>query len=116
MDETLHKTLKRQIRKILGEDYQFSPELQSFLKAVSDTYEHFDEDRIFANHSMDEMSKEMLDINNALKSETADLEVHSTELEKMNKYMVDRELKMIELKKELRENEEQLEQFHKTTK
>ena len=74
---------------------------EPFLKIVSDTYDHADEDRAMIERSMEISSKEMGELNEKLKSESTTLKTKMDELERMNKLMVDRELKMMELKKEL---------------
>ena len=100
MDETLHKVLKRQIKKYLGDDFEISPKLELLLKAVSDTYTHADEDRDLVNYAMDVSSKEFLEINTNLKKQQEVLAERTEEVERINALMVDREMKMIELKEE----------------
>lgn len=51
----------------------------------------------------EELAKEVADKNLKLNEKTIELDKELAEIEKMNKYMVDRELKMVELKKEIDE-------------
>lgn len=109
MDDSLHKVLKRQIKKYLGDDFEVSPKLELLLKAVSDTYNNSDEDRDIVNYAMDVSSKEFLEINNKLKSQQAVLAGRTEESEKINALLIDRELRMIELKGENQKLKERLE-------
>lgn len=109
MDGSLHKVLKRQIKKYLGDDFELSPKLDLLFKAVSDTYTHSDEDRDLVNYAMDVSSKEFLEINTNLKKQQAVLAERTGEVERINALMVDREMKMIELKEENKKIKEQLE-------
>ena len=99
----LHPVLERQIKKILGEDdvAKFPQVWQDFLKAISDTYKHNDEDRALIERSLDLSSKELSENNQKLRGNIAAEQAKTDELERMNKLMVDRELKMIELKREI---------------
>ncbi len=56
----MHRILKRQIEKTLGKDKD-SPELQQLLQLVSDTYDHFDEDRRLLDRSLSLSSAEFLE-------------------------------------------------------
>ncbi len=60
-----HKTLQRQISKFVGEDL--------FL-AISETYQHYDEDRALIERSMELSSKELEELNNQLRSEQTIIE------------------------------------------
>lgn len=108
MDESLHKTLKRQIRKKMGENFEPSPELKNLFTAVSDTYTHFDEDMALIDRSMDISSKELMGINKDLKEQQSLAATHTAELERMNNIMIDRELRIIELKEENKKLKKQL--------
>jgi transcriptional regulator with PAS, ATPase and Fis domain len=63
---TFHKTLQRQMLKYLGQDFPMLKELEPFLKAISDAYVHFDEDRALIERSLELSSKELNDINRKL--------------------------------------------------
>ncbi len=108
MDDSLHKILKRQIRKKLGENFEPSTELKNFFTVVSNTYTHFDEDMALIDHSMDVSSKELLEINKNLKEQQLLSAARTAELERMNNIMIDRELRIVELKNENKKLKEQL--------
>ena len=76
-------------------------ELAAFLTLVSETYDHAEEDRLMIERSMEISSKELGELNVKMQTESKTLKTKLDELERMNKLMVDRELKMVELKKEI---------------
>ena len=96
-----HKTLQRQIKKYLGSEDKVSPEYLPLLNAISDAYSHNDEDRKLIERSLELSSNEMMEKNQNLEQEKSKMEANTKELEQMNKLMVNRELKMIELKQEI---------------
>lgn len=65
----MHHLLKRQIKKILGDSFSFSPELEVLLKVVSNTYHDYDQDRELLEHSFDISSKEFLELHSSLLAE-----------------------------------------------
>ena len=97
----MHKTLERQLKKIFGSLEAVPKELNAFVALVNETYVHNDEDRALVEHSLDISSKEMGELNAKILKESGTLKTSLAETERMNKLMVDRELKMIELKKEI---------------
>lgn len=92
---SLHKILQRQIRKCLGENPNGIAELECLLKTISDTYTHADEDRLLTERSITLSSNELIKINK-------EAQEHIAEIERMNRTMIDRELKMVQLKKEIK--------------
>jgi two-component system, NtrC family, sensor kinase len=102
----MNKILERQLKKTFGSLDKVPGGLEEFLKIVSDTYDHAEEDRKMIERSLDLSSKELGDLNKKTMDEAEKLKKSVGELERMNKLMVDRELKMIELKKENRELKE----------
>lgn len=116
----MHYLLARQLKKIFGDKFKSSPELEAFLQVVSGTYDNHDKDRKLLEHSFDLSSKEFSELNNKvmklleeLKVEkesvdkkvverTKELEEKMDELKRFQDLSVDRELKMIELKKEIK--------------
>ena len=60
-----------------------------------------------------ELSQLNKELEDKVRERTAEMEKKLRELEKMSKLMVGRELKMVEIKKKLRETEEELEKFRK---
>lgn len=98
----MNKVLERQIKKIFGNIESVPQALYAFLKVVSDTYDNAEEDRRLIEHSLELSSKELGELNQNLRKESETLKTNMQETERMNKLMVDRELKMIELKEELK--------------
>ena len=99
----MNKVLERQIKKIFGSLENAPKGLDVFLRLVSDTYDHAEEDRLMIERSLEISSKELTGLNNKAKEESEKLKINVSELERMNKLMIDRELKMIELKKRIKE-------------
>ncbi len=63
----MHHVLNRQLKKIFQDSPSPSfPEWKMFLKTISGTYEHADEDRTLLEHSLDLSSKEFLKLTNDL--------------------------------------------------
>ena len=60
----MHYLLERQLKKFFNDKFQFSPEQEAFLRVVSSTYNNYDHDRKFLEHSFDLSSKEFLELNN----------------------------------------------------
>ena len=100
---TFHKTLERQIKKFLGEQVSLSPELMGLLQAVSDTYVHSDEDRALIERSLELSSKELSQNYKTLEEKGMLLKERVDELERLNRSMIGRELKMVELKARIAE-------------
>lgn len=97
----MNKVLERQIKNFFGNIESIPQNLYSFLKIVSDTYDHNEEDRLLTERSLEISSKELGDLNKAAKDESEQLKNSLIEMERMNKLMINRELKMIELKKKI---------------
>ncbi|MES3006037.1 MAG: hypothetical protein V4664_03770 [Patescibacteria group bacterium] len=97
----MNKVLERQIKKLFGGMENIPKGIDEFLKVISATYDHADEDRLLIERSLEISSKELGDLNKKTQEESKKLKVNLAEIEKMNNLMVDRELKMIELKKEI---------------
>ena len=96
----MNKVLERQIKKIFGGIENLPQELYPFLKTVSDHYDHVEEDRLLIERSLELSSKELNELNKKLKEESIIMKTNLVELDRINKFMVNRELKMIELKNE----------------
>lgn len=105
----MHRILQRQVRKIFGESPELTPEVKRLLEAVDETYQHFDEDRKLIERSLELSSKELVESNRKLREEVETATKKAQELEEMNELMVDRELRMIELKQELEKNQKKAE-------
>ncbi len=108
IEETeLHKTLVRQVRKYLGEIDLSSKDCQKFLQSVSEVYKHSDDDRRMIERSLELSSRELTEKNSQLEKEIGQVLEQTDELQRLNDLMVDRELKMILMKKHIKELEEQ---------
>lgn len=66
MEQGYHQVLARQIRKILGESPELSPQLRTLLKRISDTYTQFDEDHALVERSLELSSRELTAINRSV--------------------------------------------------
>ena len=97
----MHKVLERQIKKVFGGLENIPRGLDMFLTVVSDSYDHADADRILLERSIDISSRELSEINREMKREAEKIQMSLSELELKNKLMLDKELEMAELKKEV---------------
>lgn len=77
----MHRLLERQLKKIPNDKFPFSPELEAFLKVVSNTYDNYDEDRKFLEHSFDISSKEFLELNNKVLKLFEELKIEKESVE-----------------------------------
>jgi uncharacterized membrane-anchored protein len=101
----MNKVLERQLKKAFGSLENVPPTIGEFLKLVSDVYDHSDEDRLMMERSLDISSKELEEFNRKTREEADKMKVTLAETDRMNKLMVNRELKMMELKKRISEYE-----------
>ena len=97
----MNKILERQLKKVFGSLENVPKGLDGLLALVSSTYDHADEDRLMIERSLDISSKELGEFNRKTREESDRIKVSLKETERMNTLMVDRELKMIELKKKI---------------
>lgn len=97
----MHKVLERQLKKVFGNLESVPKEIEALLKIIDETYTHYDEDRAFIERSIVLSSKELSDLNHKLQEESEALKQKTEETSRMNKLMIGRELKMIELKMEI---------------
>lgn len=67
----MNKLLLRQIHKKFGNEANVPPDLLPFLQVVSDSYDHYEKDRIMQERSLELSSNEMTELNTRLKEETA---------------------------------------------
>ncbi|HLG24361.1 MAG TPA: PAS domain S-box protein [Candidatus Nanoarchaeia archaeon] len=71
----MHKTIERQLRKYLEKDALKAKGIKEFLKAVSDTYQHYDEDRQLLENSLMLTSKELNERYEKIKKTEEDLKL-----------------------------------------
>lgn len=75
-----NKLLLRQIQKHLGNSSELPEDLQSFLKAISDSYDHFEKDRNMLERSVELTSCEMIELNTRLRNEAQETKNAHTQL------------------------------------
>lgn len=110
-----HKILQRQIRKILGRDAEISPDMKDLLETVSETYQHYDDDRYMLERSIELSSKELLENNKNLKLQKQELENTLEELISTQQQLAESE-KLAKMSKMLAESNEQILQQQEETK
>lgn len=104
----MHKILERQIKRIFGGIENVPAEHMKFLETISKTYEDYEKEYALMERSLNLSSKELMEANKKIQGEFQDVTQYSKRLEQLNKLMVGRELKMAELKKEIKRLKEQL--------
>ncbi len=67
-----NKLLQRQIQKHLNAT-NIPVEFLPLLQVISDSYEHYERDRLMLERSMEISSSEMIELNNTLRKETEEL-------------------------------------------
>lgn len=97
----MHKLLERQLNKRYGSLAGVPPEFLEFLETVSKTYADFEREYILIERSLSISSKESQELNASLRAEAKAVKTHTAEVERFNRFTIDRELKMIELKREI---------------
>jgi len=58
-EKKFNKLLQRQIKRKLGKDAQLSEEMMELLSSISDSYNHFERDRVLIERSMELSSQEL---------------------------------------------------------
>ena len=66
--ENLHRLLRRQVHRALEDPQSLPDDGRALLGLVSDAYERFDEDRALLEHSLEQMSKELLEANSDMRA------------------------------------------------
>ena len=77
----MNKVLERQIKKVFGSVDNVPKDFLPLIELISTTYDHSEEDRLLVERSFDLNSKEMSELNEKLKVETASLETRTKEAE-----------------------------------
>jgi chromosome segregation ATPase len=108
----MHKTLQRQIDRYLGSLAGVTDAQLKLFEAISKTYSDYEKDYALVERSLDLSSKELSEVNNRIRSEADTIKERATELEKLNGLMINRELKMVELKERIRLLQQELETLH----
>jgi len=98
----MNKVFERQIKRHLPSLAKPSADLKHFFEVISRTYDSFEEDRKMTERSMEISSRELSEANKVLSQEVAKSKKRAFDLEKLNSLMINRELKMMELKKEIK--------------
>ncbi len=80
----MHKLLKRQLKKHLGEKFPDSPEYQSFLNAVNEAYEQADVDYKMLERVMELASEELQEKYEENKNKMAKIEIAKKEIGRLN--------------------------------
>lgn len=99
----MNKVLERQLKKSFGDLESVPKNIDTFLQLVDKTYDSAEEDRLLIERSLEISSKEMGALNAQLRADSTELRKEMAKTERMNEFMVDRELKMVALKKEIAE-------------
>ena len=60
--ENLHRLLRRQVHRALEDPQSLPNDGRELLGLVSDAYQQFDDDRALLEHSLEQMSKELLEM------------------------------------------------------
>ena len=111
--QLMHKTLERQLKRLFKDSDDTPAGIEELLKVVSRTYDGHDEELRLMERSLEISSKELTVLNKQLlaEKEVVEKEVNEKieelkekvkELEQFQKLLVDRELKMIELKTKIK--------------
>ncbi len=103
----MHTILARQIKKHLSKfnEKTAPPGLAALFEMISNTYQHFDDDKALIERSLELSSSELMEKNKSLKQEIDNAKKQADELKELNQLMIGRELKMIQLKEEIKKLE-----------
>lgn len=107
----MHKILQRQIDRHLEsikDELLAKKQFVDFLSAIEKTYGDYEKEYALIERSLNISSKELTEVNERIREEASQTRTRADELERFNKLMIDRELKMVELKEENRRLKELL--------
>ena len=98
----MHKTLERQIIRLYDAFENFPAEHKKLLQVISKTYTDNEREHALLDRSLEISSKELTETNRQLRHEISTTTERAEKLGKLNDLMVDREIKMVELKKDIK--------------
>ncbi|TND10248.1 MAG: PAS domain-containing protein [Bacteroidetes bacterium] len=78
--KTLNKLLQRQFQKYCGKEEHVSEECRELFRVISESYDHYEKDRKMLERSIELSSDEMIELNNKLRKEAAELSKTNQEL------------------------------------
>ena len=65
----MNKLIQRQIRRFLGKNFEMTPEFEKLFNAISDSYNHYERDRILLERSLELSSHELREANSQIRKE-----------------------------------------------
>lgn len=65
----MNKLIQRQIRRFLGKNFEMTPEFEKLFNAISDSYNHYERDRILLERSLELSSHELGEANAQIRKE-----------------------------------------------
>ena len=104
----MHKTLERQIIRLYDALENFPAEHKDLLQVISKTYADNNREHALIERSLEISSKELTEANERLRQEIVAAIDRAEKLEKLNDIMIDREIKMVELKKDIKKLTQEL--------
>ncbi len=104
----MHKLLERQLRQYLGEGKKIPQSLAPIFAAISESYEHFDEDKILIERSLDVSSKELNGLTSRLRAEAEKEQAKVQELANKNQLLENTKLAMANILEDVTESEKEL--------
>jgi signal transduction histidine kinase len=76
-----NRILERQIKKFIKNPAKMAKQYEPLFKAISDTYDHYENDRVLLERSMDLSSKELTEVNRKMAETNKELEKQRHEVE-----------------------------------
>lgn len=103
MPTKLHPTLKYQLNEYLNlkNITKLDDSLKNFILAINSTYLHNEKTNKLTEHTLEISTKELTKSNQQLQERIIQYNKREIENERLTKVMIGRELKMLELKKEI---------------
>jgi len=104
----MHKTLERQLIRQFGSLANVPSECAPLIAIVAKTYSDYDAEYKLIERSLEISSAELTESNNNLRRENIEANDRAEKLAALNDMMIDREIKMVELKQEIKRLEAQI--------